>query len=448
MKVALIIPYHNRVEYLKKCLASIEVSDMPKDLFLLVINDASTDCETFSFSDYPNIDKITREEFIFKENKGIKGVLKYGFERCFSIGYDIVISLDSDAIVVPDFFKKIIELRLMFSDNIVCGINSTNYDNGKLRNPIVLEHDKFILKKFANGQCLCLNKSAYNRFVKDALAVNGNWDYNASLATQKANISVSVPKPSLVQHIGVLSSMSHIKFGEPDIALDFPKIKIPNVTLFGVDAHDPSGILRASEISQRHIQFGAVKIITERIFDGRDGYSTFCINEMWKHIETDFVLVIHADGYIQNAWAWDEDFLNYDYIGASWAYKDNMNVGNGGFTLRSKKLLNAIKDFNVPNGTIEDDFICRKIRRELEVKHGIKFAPEEVANRFSIEAYGAGVFTDMQGHKANTYTGQLGFHGYSVLGLPILPTPKIPTPKTKPTKTVTKKVTHKRTFRR
>ena len=448
MKAALIVPYHNRVNYLKKCLKSIEESDIPKDLFLLAINDASTDVETFNFSDYPRIDKVTREEFIFKENKGIKGVLKYGFERCFSMGYDVVISLGSDTIVTKDFFTRLLQLRSMFKDNVVCGINATNYDKGGLRNPIIADYDKFIFKKFTNGQCLCLNLESYNTFIKPSLSMNGNWDYNASILCQKKDTSVVVAKPTLVQHIGMLSAMSHTAYGEPDVALDFPKIRLENVTLFAVDAHDPKGILRAAEICQRHIEFGGVEIITDRIFDGRDGYSTFCIKEMWKRIHTDYVLIIHADGYIQNAWAWDDSWLQYDYIGASWGYKDNMNVGNGGFTLRSKKLLNAIKDFDVPHGTIEDDFICRKKRKELEVVHGIKFAPEEVANNFSIEAYGSSSFTDMQGHKANTYTGQFGFHGYSVLGLPIPPLSKIPTPKTKPTKTVTQRVTHKRTFRR
>jgi hypothetical protein len=169
---------------------------------------------------------------------------------------------------------------------------------------------------------------------------------------------------------------------------------------------------------------------------------------MWKYIETDYVLIIHADGYVVNAWAWDDRWLKYDYIGATWGYKDNMNVGNGGFTLRSKKLLNVIKDYDVPHGTIEDDFICRKIRKELEVKHGIKFAPEEVANKFSIEAYGASAFTDMQGFKANTYTGQLGYHGYGVQGLPIPPLPKVPTPKVRKPNQITRKSIAKRTFRR
>jgi len=448
MKVALIVPYKNRFDYLKKCLDSIDRSDIPNGLYLLLVNDGSDEFMTFEISEFKKLSKLNIETVTNKHSLGIKGVLKYGFERCFSMGYDVVISLDSDTIVTKDFFTRLLQLRSMFKDNVVCGINATNYDKGGLRNPIIADYDKFIFKKFTNGQCLCLNLESYNTFIKPSLSMNGNWDYNASILCQKKDTSVVVAKPTLVQHIGMLSAMSHTAYGEPDVALDFPKIRLENVTLFAVDAHDPKGILRAAEICQRHIEFGGVEIITDRIFDGRDGYSVFCIKEMWKYIQTDFVLMVHSDGYIQNAWAWDDSWLQYDYIGASWGYKDNMNVGNGGFTLRSKKLLNAIKDFDVPHGTIEDDFICRKKRKELEIVHGIKFSPEEVANNFSIEAYGAKVFTDMQGHKANTYTGQFGFHGYNVLGLPIPPTPKIPTPKTKAKKTVTQRVTHKRIFRR
>ena len=71
-------------------------------------------------------------------------------------------------------------------------------------------------------------------------------------------------------------------------------------------------------------------------------------------------------------------------------------------------------------------------------------------NQAFIEAYGAKIFTDMQGHQANTYTGQFGFHGYNVVGLPIPPTPKIPTVKTPITfqKNTIPKNTHKRTFKR
>ena len=42
--------------------------------------------------------------------------------------------------------------------------------------------------------------------------------------------------------------------------------------------------------------------------------------------------------------AWRPEFLDYDYIGAVWPHVlDKYNVGNGGFSLRSKALLEACR---------------------------------------------------------------------------------------------------------
>jgi hypothetical protein len=200
------------------------------------------------------------------------------------------------------------------------------------------------------------------------------------------------------------------------MAVDFYSLYLPDVTLFGIDAHNPHGIRRAAEICQRNVRFGAVNIITTRQFpgatlnEGRTNYSRYIIKELDKQFDTSHVLIIHPDGYILNWRAWDKDWLQFDYIGATWNYKDNKNVGNGGFSLRSKKLQHilatdkAIKAFHP-----EDDVICRQYRDYLEQKYDIRFAPEEVANRFSIEAYGANTFPG-----GNRYSGQFGFHGYHV----------------------------------
>lgn len=196
---------------------------------------------------------------------------------------------------------------------------------------------------------------------------------------------------------------------------------LPDVTLFGIDAHNPSGIIRAANICQRDIDFAHVNIITARLFpgaslqEGRENYSRFMIKELSSHFSTSHVLTIHADGYIQNPSAWNDEWLNFDYIGASWGYKDNRNVGNGGFSLRSQKLCDILeKDDSVNEFHPEDHQICRVYRQYLVDYYGIRFAPEEVANRFSIEAYGAAAFPD-----GNKYSGQFGFHGPHVKGLPI-----------------------------
>lgn len=189
-------------------------------------------------------------------------------------------------------------------------------------------------------------------------------------------------------------------------------ISLPSVTLFGIDKNDKAGILRAASYSTDGVSYGAVKIITEhQYFDGRWGYNTFCVDRMVDFVDTDHILIIHSDGYVQKPEAWEDLFLEYDYVGAVWDWYKTNKVGNGGFSLRSKRLLEILRGYRPPDGAPEDDWICRGIRRKLEVEHGIKFAPEDVARRFSIEAYGVG-------YKDRWYNGSFGFHGYNVYGLP------------------------------
>lgn len=102
------------------------------------------------------------------------------------------------------------------------------------------------------------------------------------------------------------------------------------------------------------------------------------------HIVTeDYCLTIHADGFACNPDAWTAEFLEYDYIGATWPWLNL--VGNGGFSLRSRKLQDAMIDTLFDYNTNEDVSICQENRSLLENTYGIKFAPIELADQFSIE---------------------------------------------------------------
>lgn len=115
-------------------------------------------------------------------------------------------------------------------------------------------------------------------------------------------------------------------------------------------------------------------------------YSRFIMKELYKHIKTDYVLIIQYDGYVLNADAWSDDFLTVDYLGAAWLENDGYNVGNGGFSIRSKKLLEAIggDDF-IEAHHPEDATICRLYRPYLESKYGIRFGDDALADRFAFE---------------------------------------------------------------
>lgn len=117
------------------------------------------------------------------------------------------------------------------------------------------------------------------------------------------------------------------------------------------------------------------------------GYSNFCINDMHKHIDTDFCLIFQDDGFILNPELWTDDFFNYDYIGAPWPLYigwpvEGRQVGNGGFSLRSKRLLTFIKDFKCTGN--EDMMIVSVYRSKID-EAGFKFAPVDVAKNFAVE---------------------------------------------------------------
>jgi hypothetical protein len=98
------------------------------------------------------------------------------------------------------------------------------------------------------------------------------------------------------------------------------------------------------------------------------------------------VLVVQWDGFILDASCWQDRFLEFDYIGATWPqFRDEHDVGNGGFSLRSRRLLEACRDPFISSAGIEDVTICRTYRAWLEREHGIRFAPREIAESFAYE---------------------------------------------------------------
>jgi hypothetical protein len=138
-------------------------------------------------------------------------------------------------------------------------------------------------------------------------------------------------------------------------------------------------------------------------------YNHIILLELANKIKTDYALIIQFDGFVINPSSFNDFFYKFDYIGAPWpagtVFGKGAIVGNGGFSLRSRKLIEAIPKYcssispNVP----EDATICRYLRTILEEFDGIVFAPVEVARYFSFE---------MEAVKDNE---PFGFHGLHLL---------------------------------
>jgi Protein of unknown function (DUF5672) len=184
-----------------------------------------------------------------------------------------------------------------------------------------------------------------------------------------------------------------------------------DITLLAVDTHAPQllgrSIARTLDcISCRRI----VTLTAEPVYPGAEwiqtrpvtvqDYNQIMIKNLWPLITTEHVLVVQYDGMAVNADCWTDDFLNYDYIGAWWPWAHHPNgyrVGNGGFSLRSRRLLDLLRDPAVQCQHNEDQTIGIVYRDYLE-QRGIRYADQQTAQRFSHE--------HPAGHK-HTF----GFHG-------------------------------------
>lgn len=118
-------------------------------------------------------------------------------------------------------------------------------------------------------------------------------------------------------------------------------------------------------------------------------YNRVIFFELPKHLETDYAIFIQYDGFVLSGAHFSKFFLNYDYIGAPWPHHQEFNVGNGGFSMRSARLVNAVQNFILPDdlNIAEDLVICRYLRARLEDKIGVKFASKSMAEKFSYEMY-------------------------------------------------------------
>ncbi len=179
-------------------------------------------------------------------------------------------------------------------------------------------------------------------------------------------------------------------------------IDLPDVTLVCVDTRTPERALQAIAQSTAGLRFAQVLLFTERLrltaaapaevklveltLDSVAAYSQFMLRGLLRHIGTSHLLVVQWDGYVLDPTCWEADFLSYDYIGA--LFRDHAgphSVGNGGFSLRSRRLLQALHDPAMVISHPEDSCICQVNRQRLQAQHGIYFAPPEVAARFAFE---------------------------------------------------------------
>lgn len=176
---------------------------------------------------------------------------------------------------------------------------------------------------------------------------------------------------------------------------------LTDITILAVTSIAHEATVAALERSMAQIRFGRALLLSDKpppdcsknciewrkipTLRSRSDYSRFMLRDLADHVETTHALCIQWDGFVLNGDAWDPRFTEFDYIGAVWPhFADGKNVGNGGFSLRSLRLLEACRSLPFDGSDQEDIVIARTCRAELEHR-GLRFAPEQLARTFAFE---------------------------------------------------------------
>jgi hypothetical protein len=210
------------------------------------------------------------------------------------------------------------------------------------------------------------------------------------------------------------------------------KLKLPDITLLSATSTEMDQAQISMKISLQNIEFGAAKLLCTSApkqkypdieyvsippLNSVDDYNEIIFQDLHKYFETSHCLIVQSDSFVVNSSLWKEEFLQFDYIGAPWSNKIRINpnlvlhlekntVGNGGFSLRSHKLAKTTAkiDFNSLKFPLksEDIIICHYLYKEM-LNNGIRFAPPELAAKFSMENV-----NHLHGQDVNSV---FGFHG-------------------------------------
>lgn len=167
---------------------------------------------------------------------------------------------------------------------------------------------------------------------------------------------------------------------------------------------------------------GVRLVVEPGLKPGLPGLNVEYIANLHRRFDTRFALVIQNDGFPLRP-GLDEFVGPYDYIGAPWdldgddwiarlLFRRHGEVGNGGFSLRSRALCEraawyyrrGYKRIPFCYLVVDDIFLCRVLPSfERRYRRDTVFAPVDVAARFSLER-------DARRYRASGAP-PFGFHG-------------------------------------
>ena len=147
-KIGLIIPFFNRPHYLSALLLSLKSSYLPENMTVMLMNDGSDEPYAWKLfkglkEDYLGTTPIIK--VIHESPRHIWNCLREGFDFFIENNYDVLMNLNADMIVKPEWITRLIDLHRRFPYTIVTGFNTI--DN----HPVLENHNDYRVKETCEG---------------------------------------------------------------------------------------------------------------------------------------------------------------------------------------------------------------------------------------------------------------------------------------------------------
>jgi len=191
------------------------------------------------------------------------------------------------------------------------------------------------------------------------------------------------------------------------------KINLPDVTLLAISSIEIPATIKALQISAEKINFAKIVLVSDvkpddlpdnieykyypKITNTHE-FDVFAVEHLGEYFDTSHVLMVQYHGYVIHPELWDDDWLKYDFIGALWPERPEfisvstntmVRVGNGGFSLRSKKLYDTVEKLGLKcvydRGYSNDDGLLNSYYRKTLIENGINYPLPEAVAKFSYE---------------------------------------------------------------
>ena len=236
-EVGIVIPFYNRYNYVRYCLKSIEESCLDHKLIFLFFDDGSTDkdllklLETCSFPHTPII-KIFCNRVNLVDQRALNTympgsaypyTLRFGTDILYRLGCKLVMHMDSDAVVSYNWINSLKQLYHKYNDPIklISGFNSNNHK-------ILQTLDTCYIKATIGGLGILFDEHTYQKRIRKYLD-NHAYDWQIMDDMSKHNEKFYCTRPSVIQHIGLVSTMIRNNKQENDVLAPYFAVNNTNV---------------------------------------------------------------------------------------------------------------------------------------------------------------------------------------------------------------------------